>query len=89
MKGLVLSLFGGGKSFIQKITSCWSMEYGFNSMNIVIILFAMLIYLSEDVGRLEAINRSFCLIYSKYLTFLFIILSGPWSKADNFLKKIV
>ena len=83
--GLVLSLFEG--LFLRTLGK-QGLEFGYGSINRPVILWAKLIHLSEDGGKLEAINRFFRLVCPNCLVLFRNILSEPQSKVDVLLKRI-
>ena len=80
--------FRKSESLVLGIPSRWSLGLGHGSVSEAITSWAMLIYLSEDGGRLEAIDRFFRLVCPNYLASSRNVLSGPWPKADVLLERI-
>ena len=77
---------GGG--LVSRILGRRGLELGRGSMSGTITLWAPLIHLFEDRGRLEVIDPFFRLVYSNCLAPSRIVASRPWPKADVLLEKI-
>lgn len=96
LKQLVLKIsnwqnlrFNTFREIILKIPNKRDLRLDYGNMSETIILWIILIYLSENKGRLKIINFFFWLMCPNCLVFYYIILSRPWLKADIFFKRII